>query len=268
MSTAPSRNGNSRPRSFVIPSLVSSSSLVAKFPSVTTTRGEMKLELRLEVGPAGLDLDRLGVAVARRAALHDVGDVDVGPGEADALDQAGEQLAGPADERLALQVLLLARPLAHEQQVGARDRRPRRPPGSGSRRGRSAVQTRAASRSSSNDVKRGASSESDTDQGTGAIKPAARGANQAQAAAPGRSMLRPRPGIDAGGSRYPYRFTVPNCPFGWENERCVRQRERAGRTGLRDRRPARGRRTFGARRLRRRGRRRRRVQLEAGRPRC
>src|SRR5262249_9790076 len=36
------RNGNSRPRSFVMPSLVSSSSLVAKFPRVTTTAGSMK----------------------------------------------------------------------------------------------------------------------------------------------------------------------------------------------------------------------------------
>src|SRR4051794_8087997 len=42
MSTAPSRNGNSRPRSLVMPSLVSSSSLVAKLPRVTTTFGSMK----------------------------------------------------------------------------------------------------------------------------------------------------------------------------------------------------------------------------------
>src|SRR4051812_17046696 len=41
MSTAPSRNGNSFPRSLVMPSLVSRSSLVAKLPSVTTTRGSM-----------------------------------------------------------------------------------------------------------------------------------------------------------------------------------------------------------------------------------
>src|SRR6185312_2561118 len=40
MST-PSRYGNSRPRSLVMPSLVESSSLVAKLPSVTTTFGSM-----------------------------------------------------------------------------------------------------------------------------------------------------------------------------------------------------------------------------------
>ena len=40
MST-PSRYGNSRPRNLVMPSLVESSSLVAKFPSVTTTFGSM-----------------------------------------------------------------------------------------------------------------------------------------------------------------------------------------------------------------------------------
>ena len=102
MSTAPSRNGNSWPRSFVMPSLVSSSSLVAKLPSVTTTRGSMNVELRLEVRPARLDLERERVAVARRPALHDVGDVDLVAGEPDALDQAGEQPAGPADERLAV----------------------------------------------------------------------------------------------------------------------------------------------------------------------
>ncbi len=65
-------------------------------------RGLDERELGLEVGPAGLDLDRLRIPVARRAALHHVRDVDVGPGQADPLDQQGEELAGPADERLAL----------------------------------------------------------------------------------------------------------------------------------------------------------------------
>src|SRR5262245_12385589 len=41
ISTPRPRNGNSRPRNFVIPSFVSSRSLVAKLPSVTTTAGSM-----------------------------------------------------------------------------------------------------------------------------------------------------------------------------------------------------------------------------------
>ena len=83
-------------------------------------RGSMKLELRLEVRPAGLDLDRLRVAVARRAALHHVGDVHVVAGEADALDQLVSSCPARPDERLALQVLLLARALADEHQVRVR----------------------------------------------------------------------------------------------------------------------------------------------------
>ena len=77
-----------------------------------------QLELAVEPGRARLDLVGLRVAVARRPALHDVGDVHVGAGQADALDELGEQLARPADERLALQVLLLARAFAHEHQLG------------------------------------------------------------------------------------------------------------------------------------------------------
>src|SRR5262249_22501488 len=64
--------------------------------------GELLLEERL----AGGDLVRLGVAVARRAALDDVGDVDVLARKAHRLDHLREQLAGGADERLAGAVLL------------------------------------------------------------------------------------------------------------------------------------------------------------------
>ena len=79
-----------------------------------------ELDLRLEVRAARLDLERQRVAVPRRPALHHVGDVDLRAGEADALDEAGEQAPGPAHERLAGQVLLLPRALADEQQVGVR----------------------------------------------------------------------------------------------------------------------------------------------------
>ena len=118
ISTAPSRYGNSRPRSFVMPSLVSSSSLVAKLPSVTTTRGSMNSTWPRGTGGTLSISSGQRVAVARRAALHDVGDVHLVAGEPDALDEAGEQLPGPAHERLAGEVLLLAGTLADEQQVG------------------------------------------------------------------------------------------------------------------------------------------------------
>ena len=62
----------------------------------------------------------LGVAVAGRPALEDVGDVDVLPRVAHRLDDLGEQLAGAADERLALDVFVGARRLADEHQIGAR----------------------------------------------------------------------------------------------------------------------------------------------------
>src|SRR3954453_6576742 len=77
-------------------------------------------DLRVEVRPTRLDLEWEWVTVARRAALHHVGDVHLGAREADALDQAGEEAAGAADERLPRQVLLLARALAHEEDVGMR----------------------------------------------------------------------------------------------------------------------------------------------------
>ena len=48
-------------------------------------------ELRLEEGPARLDLDRLRVAVSRRSALHDVRDVHLVAGEPDPLDQGRQE---------------------------------------------------------------------------------------------------------------------------------------------------------------------------------
>ncbi len=77
-----------------------------------------ELDLAEEVRLAQLDLVGLGVAVSRRAALEDVRDVDLGPREADALEQAVEQLPGLADERDPLLVLVEAGSLADEHQVG------------------------------------------------------------------------------------------------------------------------------------------------------
>jgi hypothetical protein len=78
-----------------------------------------QLDLRLEVGPAGLDLVGLRVAVAGRPTFQDICHKGVPhPVEADLLEQLVEQLPGPAHERLALAVLLRAGRLADEHQVG------------------------------------------------------------------------------------------------------------------------------------------------------
>src|SRR5437016_1851865 len=61
-----------------------------------------ELELAVEPWRARLDLVRLRISIPGRTTLHDVRDVNVGPGEADTLDELGEQLSRPTDERLAL----------------------------------------------------------------------------------------------------------------------------------------------------------------------
>ena len=69
-------------------------------------------DLLIEEGAARLHLERLGVAVARRPALDDVGDVDVATVEPDRLEQRRQQAPGGADEGFALAVLVLAGRLA------------------------------------------------------------------------------------------------------------------------------------------------------------
>src|SRR5262249_50502227 len=79
------------------------------------------LELPEEEGLAALHLVGLWIAVLGRPALDDVGDVDVLAPELHPLgDDLGEQLPRPADERLALQVLVPPRSLPHEHQTGTR----------------------------------------------------------------------------------------------------------------------------------------------------
>ena len=83
--------------------------------------GLQQLDLAQQPGLALRDLDRVGIAVVRRAALDHVRDVDlvlaVQPHRG---EHAVEQLAGAADEGQALAVLLLARRLADDQPVGRR----------------------------------------------------------------------------------------------------------------------------------------------------
>src|SRR5262245_29261307 len=77
-------------------------------------------DLALQEGLAAQDLVRLGVAVARRPALDHVRDVDLLAPHADGLDDPREELAGTADERQALLVLVSAGRLAHEHERRAR----------------------------------------------------------------------------------------------------------------------------------------------------
>src|SRR5271165_1576058 len=67
---------------------------------------------------AGLDLDWKWVPVAGRAALDDVGDVTTTPVNGELLGQQPiEELAGPSDERLTGEVLVLARRFADQHQA-------------------------------------------------------------------------------------------------------------------------------------------------------
>src|SRR5205807_6629006 len=81
--------------------------------------GVDQLKLGVEPRPARFDLLRLGIAVAGRSAADGVADVEALPGEPHLLHhQLVEELAGPAHEWLAFEVLLLARGLADEHQIG------------------------------------------------------------------------------------------------------------------------------------------------------
>ena len=59
-------------------------------------------------------LHELRVAVVRRAAFDNVGDIDLRPVEIDHFEHIVEQFAGRADKRLALQVFLFAGAFADE----------------------------------------------------------------------------------------------------------------------------------------------------------
>src|SRR4029077_10810904 len=58
-----------------------------------------QLDLLLQVRTAGVDRLRLWIPVSGRAALEDVRDEHILALQPDALEQLGEETAGPADER-------------------------------------------------------------------------------------------------------------------------------------------------------------------------
>src|SRR4030042_2847136 len=75
-------------------------------------------ELFLEKRQAGSDLGGLRIAVFRRAALYNVGDIDLFTGEVNGLDDAGQELPGLADKGPPLQVFVPARGLADKAEGG------------------------------------------------------------------------------------------------------------------------------------------------------
>ena len=102
------------------PSLVAAEQLGREVAQRADDSGPDDLDLPEQIRPAGVDLLRPWVAIAGRAALEDVGDEDQLARHADGFEQLLEQLAGLADERSALLVLVVARGLSDEHEVGAR----------------------------------------------------------------------------------------------------------------------------------------------------
>src|SRR5439155_9344717 len=78
------------------------------------------LDRAVQVRPARFELVGEGIPVPRRAAPDAVRDVHVLAAKADLTEQAVEQLAGRAHERLALLVLVVARRLPDEHEAGLR----------------------------------------------------------------------------------------------------------------------------------------------------
>ena len=77
-------------------------------------------ELGVEERRAGSQLVGLRIAIARWAAFDRVGDVHLVARELDRFEHLREQLAGAAHEGLALRVLVGARALADDDELGAR----------------------------------------------------------------------------------------------------------------------------------------------------
>ena len=102
----------------VIPAGLPLSKSAAKLPSVQTTLGLDHLHLLEEIRPAGLYLEGLGVPIARRPRLEDVGDKDILAGQPDALQKLAKELSSATDEGQTPTILLSPRRLADEHQVG------------------------------------------------------------------------------------------------------------------------------------------------------
>ena len=97
-----------------MPSAMPRMFLAAAPPSSTSTCGDLQLDLPREEWRAGLDLLGRRRAVAGRAPIDGVGDVDMLLAEPDRVQHAVEQLPGASDEGLAAEVLVAARRLADQ----------------------------------------------------------------------------------------------------------------------------------------------------------
>ena len=81
-------------------------------------RGSNQLNLTTQVAIAGLHLVRLRIAIVRRAALKNVGDIDCFARQTDGTQHLVKQLPGPADKRFALAILVRTRGFADDQPFG------------------------------------------------------------------------------------------------------------------------------------------------------
>ena len=81
-------------------------------------RRVQKSHLTVKPDPAGRGLRRKGIAITRRTAFEDVGDIDLISIEVDDLHHVVKQFPGRARERNPLQVFLLSGGFAHEEEIG------------------------------------------------------------------------------------------------------------------------------------------------------
>jgi hypothetical protein len=106
-------------RSLEIGVLVASRDWLAGRPSVTMTLGRRMASCRTRNGLQVCISSSVGVRLPGGPALDHVADVDLLAGERHGGDHLGEELAGAADEGLALGVFVGAGAFAHEDKVGA-----------------------------------------------------------------------------------------------------------------------------------------------------
>ena len=89
-------------------------------PEAADDLGTDRRELPAKERIARTDFVRFGVAVVWRPALQHVADVDIFAFEIDGLDNLGQQLSRPSDERQALLVFVKTRRFTHKHEFSVR----------------------------------------------------------------------------------------------------------------------------------------------------
>ena len=89
-----------------------------KAPEGDNQPGVNQRDLLVEVGPAGLDLWWLGIAVPWRPAFDDIGDIHILPFEVDLGQEFVQIVARRADKGYALAVFVKAGTFADEHDIG------------------------------------------------------------------------------------------------------------------------------------------------------